>query len=808
VNHERTMQTVVAEEEKVLARVLRTLDNRASSRPPSGAADYDAQLISLRDQIQEARLEDVPPLVEEMERLSQISARRAEVREGSADAESPYFGRLVLEEGAQKREVLIGKGTYLDPRTGLRIVDWRDAPVSRLYYRYDEGDDYDEEFGGRHVEGEVLVRRSLAIVQRNLHRIGTPQGTFVKRRDGTWHEASGGAVLQGGQGSAMTPEAHHKPRVSGRPRNSTRADRSDPSERWGKSGGSGQFGVGATSDAREDKHLPEITALIDPRQFDLITRPDAGVVVIQGGAGSGKTTIGLHRMAYLAFQNPERFRPETMLVVVFNQALARYVSRVLPALGIRGTTVTTYDQWVHGLRIGNVRGLPATTTDETPSTVIRFKNHPAMLQLVDAFAARTAEKLQSRLHATLSELPDHERDVLLRAWNESAGLAFKTRIERLASQATALSVGTRHGVERFTEKSMREVTSIADAWAEMLTDRALVREAYTRDGACDFSESELSSIHAWCTARCSAVLSYIEDQHAVLGEKEIAERDDDEGVMGVDGRAEYEKPALDKEDESLLLLLKTKWHGPIHKGRTELRYQHVLVDEAQDLSPVNLQVVMQTVHASKSVTLAGDVAQRLYLENGFTDWSSVLGSLGLEHVQIEPLRIGYRSTKPIIEFAEEVLGPLRHQDAPAPSRMGVPVEVFEFAHTGDAVGFISEALRELVRAEPRASVAVVSRYPEQADNYYRGLLNAEVPNVRRIAEQDFPFRPGVDVTDVRQVKGLEFDYVILVEVSAQSYPSDDESRHLLHIAATRAAHQLWVVTTGRVSGLVPPEFLG
>jgi DNA helicase-2/ATP-dependent DNA helicase PcrA len=78
-----------------------------------------------------------------------------------------------------------------------------------------------------------------------------------------------------------------------------------------------------------------------------------------------------------------------------------------------------------------------------------------------------------------------------------------------------------------------------------------------------------------------------------------------------------------------------------------------------------------------------------------------------------------------------------------------------------------------------------------------------VPNLRRIAEQDFPFKAGVDVTDVRQVKGLEFDYVVLVEVARNSYGEDDESRHLLHIAATRAAHQLWITSSGEPSLLIP-----
>jgi DNA helicase-2/ATP-dependent DNA helicase PcrA len=79
--------------------------------------------------------------------------------------------------------------------------------------------------------------------------------------------------------------------------------------------------------------------------------------------------------------------------------------------------------------------------------------------------------------------------------------------------------------------------------------------------------------------------------------------------------------------------------------------------------------------------------------------------------------------------------------------------------------------------------------------------------VRRVRNQDFLFRPGVDVTDIRQVKGLEFDYVVLVDVNASVFPADDASRHLLHIAATRAAHQLWVIFTGPPSPLLPSSLV-
>src|SRR5207302_6483390 len=82
--------------------------------------------------------------------------------------------------------------------------------------------------------------------------------------------------------------------------------------------------------ARADKALPEIAALIDKEQFELITQPGSGIVVIQGGAGSGKTTVALHRVAYLNFQDGKRFKQTNMLFVVPTQALVRYVAGVLP----------------------------------------------------------------------------------------------------------------------------------------------------------------------------------------------------------------------------------------------------------------------------------------------------------------------------------------------------------------------------------------------------------------------------------------------------------------------------------------------
>jgi len=105
---------------------------------------------------------------------------------------------------------------------------------------------------------------------------------------------------------------------------------------------------------------------------------------VQGSAGSGKTTIGLHRIAYLAFAEPRRFRPDKMLVIVYQRALAAYVSRVLPSLDVEGVPVMTFAGWAAAVRRAALPKLEAGITDETPSVVMRVKAHGSLLRLIDA----------------------------------------------------------------------------------------------------------------------------------------------------------------------------------------------------------------------------------------------------------------------------------------------------------------------------------------------------------------------------------------------------------------------------------------
>src|SRR6185436_10996270 len=176
----------------------------------------------------------------------------------------------------------------------------------------------------------------------------------------------------------------------------------------------------------------------------------------------------------------------------------------------------------------------------------------------------------------------------------------------------------------------------------------------------------------------------------------------------------------------------------------ELRYEHVAIDEAQDLSPVEVKVLLEATTEERSVTIAGDVAQRLVFDNSFRDWRGLLHEAGHDAVEIRPLRLSYRSTAEVMRFARAVLGPLADPDEPLVAREGVPVQLQRFDEIGEAAAFLGEALRSLLAREPTASVALIARHPEQADLYYQSLQRSEVPALRRVRRQDFAFAPGVD----------------------------------------------------------------
>lgn len=680
---------IVAEELAMLERVREGLAKSSDDEGPSEASMVD-ELERIREQLVRGEM-DFFERSALTTRWNMQSALLEQLRHSRSqpkvDRGSPYFGHLRLREGERVRDLCLGKATFLDH--GVRIVDWRHAPIARLFYRYRQGEEYEEEIGRGVREGVVAARRTVAIRGAALERVEAPEGSFLadpEAPDG-WREIARDAPrLEGGEGAAL--------RVHG------------PGQAAGRRLGTDPGGVRH----RADKHLPDIAALIDPEQFALITRPHAGFVVIRGAAGSGKTTVALHRIAYLAYENPAVDSAET-LFLVFSPALRDYVAHVLPALGVERVRARTFHEWSAEQRRRLFPDLPDRRRPDTPALVQRLKLHPSLLAALEAHVAR--------------------------------------------------------------QPAPASPARVVDDWVSVLTDAALLGRVLDAEDPGAFSASQLEEVTRWCRGRFEELFARMEGDR--------------------DAEAE-----LDPEDDAILLRAwqQRAGHLPGPDGRP-LRYAHVAVDEVQDFSPLEVRVLIDCLDEAQSLTLAGDTQQHVMQEAGFTSWSDFFAHLGLEGTAVDTLQVSYRSSQEIAEFAVAVLGELREEETPlVATRRGPPVELFEYTDHGACVAALADALAELADSEPLASVALLTPSRALSNLYYEGLTACELPRLHQVTRQDFRFAPGVELTEVEQVKGLEFDYVVLVDVSEAHYGDDPKARRLLHVGATRAVHQLWVTSVG------------
>ena len=270
----------------------------------------------------------------------------------------PYFGVLELEDDALgSLSTCLGRQSFFDRTGKALVIDWREAPISRLYYEYDTGEFYEEEIKGQERSGVVRSKRQVDTGGGELRKIVDGGTTLVRQKDRTWHCVAGG-------------------------------------------------GPASLKEEKADHRLPEITALISGDQFRAITHPESSTVLLQGGAGSGKTTVGLHRIAYLAYQDPERFQPHRTLLVMFNRSLQHYISRVLPELGISsGVLIETYHSWAGKAfsQCENTGSLPHRTA---PAQILGLKKHPVMLELVDRYLERLMKKSRAWLFKQLDQAGD------------------------------------------------------------------------------------------------------------------------------------------------------------------------------------------------------------------------------------------------------------------------------------------------------------------------------------------------------------------------------------------------------------------
>jgi DNA helicase IV len=488
---------------------------------------------------------------------------------------------------------------------------------------------------------------------------------------------------------------------------------------------------------RREGRMRDIVATIQSDQYRLITAEPDGALVVQGGPGTGKTAVGLHRASWLLFTHREQLR--RVLVVGPNPTFMDYVSHVLPALGEEAVEQRAVSELLDGIEV---------TREEAPD-VARLKADPRLGEVVQRAVDRavTAKPEELVLYADGEFVSVKERDV-----------------ERLLDEALASGLALLHSRERFRMALLRK---FYERYGELLGPLALrsfddIERALRRNG---FLTKFLDRVLA--LPRPDKLVARLLTSPAALAEAADGLLDADEQRLLLRDRP---KRAADlrwsEHDLPLLDVARTLVDGPPRV------FGHVIVDEAQDLSPMQLLTVSRRT-VDGSLTILGDVAQA----TGpivYRRWQELEPFLPDEaEVTIEELRHAYRVPGEIMELALPLLDLIAPDvERPLAYRQGGEPPRLVYVDEPDLLG---AALREA--AELDGLLAVIA--PRS--------LAAEPPRGETFDEIAVP------VLTPREAKGLEFDHVVVVEPALIAEEGGDSGLRELYVALTRPTKTLVVV---------------
>ncbi|WP_027482046.1 HelD family protein [Deinococcus pimensis] len=671
----------------------------------------------------------------------------AEAQQLSVHLKAPYFGSMLVRARGRTQRLYLGRYPYYDPQGAFTVSDWR-SPVGQLFYTDAVAWD----------KGEIHLKRQLDVRDRELTAL---TDLYVR-----------------GEGAAAAEAAREEVLVR-------------------------RLSEGATSGMRD------IISTIQPEQAALIQAPGTRPLVIQGPAGSGKTSLLFHRVAYLAYEDrgDGRLDPKNTLVLVPNRVLAGYARRVLPDLRIEGVTVATPDDWMT-----EQLGLNAEVTDKTLTLLLgnadREVKRRAWLRAKALGDARMLDVL---------------RESILRRYRDTLGReAFETTVTAAEHDYT------------LTYDAARLLALLDHAAASSLLTG--VREAFTRR----LVERAWQDLHASGVPESAyrAVLAQLEHDAARLAQRafraaspitEVRRLLREPGELAASARGilpdarvralltpdpaahlpTARTGSVDALELPLMLAVKAVQEGIGRKNaRGAAAYDHVLVDEGQDLSPL-LYRLLADVAPRGAVTVAGDINQGIHGYRAVSFWTEALDQLRVTpDDQVRHLRRTYRSTRQIVHLASGVARSFSRdeaQEAEAVPRDGQNVEVLEG-------GPLMERAARAVRAAREAgfeNVGVIVRHARDCETVARALGERDIDAAPIDTEQK-RYAGGVVVIPPNLSKGLEFDAAVIVGADTASYPHDVEyETRLMYVAVTRGMHALWLLPDGELHPLLrQPELVG
>ncbi|MDK8637613.1 AAA family ATPase [Corynebacterium imitans] len=541
-------------------------------------------------------------------------------------------------------------------------------------------------------------------------------------------------------------------------------------------------------------HMRSIVETIQREQDEIIRDPTRGVMVVQGGPGTGKTAVALHRVAYLLYTWREQLSRTGVLIIGPNPAFLDYISRVLPELGETGVVLSTIEDLVPGFRptaSGESAAAREVKGSEEMVTILKravqaYETVPAApvplkIGSVDIAATPTIVKA-ARTRARRSRKPHNQaREFFAEHLTQSLAEALADRIGRdpLGGENLLSTADVDQLHDDLAEE--QQVIDLVDEYfpeldpAEVLdatlTDRARIEtvagdyDAYTQDalyrapgtgfypsdtalydelsiliGVTDPTEQKAKEEAQW-----RQLVEEAEDALDVLASSESTDNDDDQFEAEILSAADV----IDAETLASRQRV-TDIRSTAQRAREDhtWAYGHVIVDEAQELTPMEWRMVFRRC-PSKWMTLVGDTAQTSS-PAGSDDWATTLAPFVGERFRTHQLTVNYRTPAEVMEYADELLA-----------------EIDPEASSSVAIRETGVPVRHLPAGTDPAEVV--------------GSLQADGRMVAII-----------DADNVAQMKGLEFDHVILVD-PRRIIDASPQGLQDLYVAATRATQSLTVI---------------
>ena len=687
--------------------------------------NYESEIREMSDQIEEMLQHyhdnDVEVYTQMSNTVTMRDHMQSALKRNQRATKKPYFGRIdFLDETLQKEETLyIGRGGIAKDTTHQVVVDWR-APVANAYYENGLGECSYHAPDGRELPIRLDLKRTYEI---DNGRLLDYFDTEVIAND-----------------ELLTKYlAKNKQAVLG-----------------------------------------EIIATIQKEQNDIIRKTPYHNIIVQGVAGSGKTTVAMHRISFILYNYAERFRPEDFYIVGSNRILLEYITGVLPDLDVYGIRQMTMEQLFVRLLYEDWDEQSCSILENTAAAQGSMDRGTfGWFQALTEFGARIeAERI------CMDSVVLDRRQFVEGLKGGVAGVFDEREGEPQPSDLVELLSGK--AIRDYVEQTNASVQTKIN----MLNERLIIKikDEFLKNGL-RYSEKERKAIlkeyRGYFGKKIFDISIFELYQRFLLEQKEKG----------------YEVSVPEQAYDVYDLAALTYLYKRMKETEVISEAHHVVIDEAQDYGMM-AYAVLKYCMKDCTYTVMGDVSQNIHFGFGLADWEELRKLLcSQDGDSFGILKKSYRNTVEISEFATKILHHGSFEPYPVEPiiRHGKEVEVMQLPTKRELYEETARRCRAWQK-QGLNTIAIICRTPEKAELVAR-QLGRLIPVCESNLEKAV-FSDGIMVLPVVYTKGLEFDAVLIFDPDKEEYPVDDGHAKLLYVAATRALHELCVLYREELTGLI------